>query len=551
MRKSKKQRRIMFLLILILGITIGFALLSTTLLINGTAGIKKNTWDIHWDSTSVVVNPTSVGDTTPSVIGTNDNTVEFETTLELPGEFYEFTVDAINEGTIDGEITLSEKKAFQSDGVTETTLPDYIKYTVTYDDGNTPAIGDILKASESKTYKIRVEYDSEATTIPSSDRTYKLKYTVTYEQHTSTTTPDHIPEPNDFSTDTWETIDKAVDDDNLDKYDVGDTKEIEFDADGDGTQEKHYLRIVNKSTPDECLNENFSQTACGFVLEFIDIITPAIMNPYTDGNSNGDGNYGGWQYSQMRGFVNNTIYNRLPEGLRTKIINTKVISGHGKKEVNNFTTIDKMYLPGTREIVLDIDGSTSRGNDSYDTAYNDTRQFDYYHELGIEFTSPLDSHDEINKESEDQTLSSYWLRSPFGNTDFCTIIGGAIINVNSDGTNSGIAPTFRLGKDWVLTNSKTPIKEQKWEYYLNPKLKLQNGWYQLKDFSNNDQWYFFENGYAKLGWYTDGNNNTYYLSELDIDGNGYADANRVHSGTINIDGTDYTFDSNGVCTNCN
>ena len=97
---------------------------------------------------------------------------------------------------------------------------------------------------------------------------------------------------------------------------------------------------------------------------------------------------------------------------------------------------------------------------------------------------------------------------------------------------------------------KKQKKKKKWEYYYNNKKKLENGWYKLKDFYNNDQYYFFENGFMKLGWYTDTNNNTYYLSEFDVDNNGYVDGNRVHDGTINIDGTDYTFDSNGICTSC-
>ena len=50
MGKNKKQKRIMFLLILIIGLTIGFAILSTTLNINGIAGINKHVWNIHWDS---------------------------------------------------------------------------------------------------------------------------------------------------------------------------------------------------------------------------------------------------------------------------------------------------------------------------------------------------------------------------------------------------------------------------------------------------------------------------------------------------------------------
>lgn len=54
----------------------------------------------------------------------------------------------------------------------------------------------------------------------------------------------------------------------------------------------------------------------------------------------------------------------------------------------------------------------------------------------------------------------------------------------------------------------------------------------------------------KLGWYTE-NNNTYYLSEFDGDNNNYVDGNRVHDTTLEIDGISYTFDENGICTNCN
>lgn len=102
----------------------------------------------------------------------------------------------------------------------------------------------------------------------------------------------------------------------------------------------------------------------------------------------------------------------------------------------------------------------------------------------------------------------------------------------------------------MLTNNINPLKDQKWEYYYSNNLKLQNGWYKLKDFSGNDQYYFFENGFMKLGWHTE-NNNTYYLSEFDGDNNNYVDGNRVHDTTLEIDGISYTFDENGICTNCN
>ena len=184
MRRRRKNTKLL-LVLLILGISIGFALLSQTLNINGIAGINKNTWDIHWDNTSVVVSPNSVQSETPIVKGTNDNTVEFSTELELPGDYFEFTVDAINEGTVDGIITITSSKTYEMIGgeEQEIQLPDYIKYTVTYDEGGTPTIGDILAKGTSKKYKVRVEFDENATDLPNEVKEYKYKYSVTYEQY--------------------------------------------------------------------------------------------------------------------------------------------------------------------------------------------------------------------------------------------------------------------------------------------------------------------------------------------------------------------------------
>ena len=105
-----------------------------------------------------------------------------------------------------------------------------------------------------------------------------------------------IREPKDFSTDSWETIVEAVEEGNTSKYNVGDTKDVELEGYG-----KHTLRIANKSTPSECSTSGFSQTACGFVLEFADIVTTHTMNDTIT-------NVGGWPATSMRTFVNNDIY---------------------------------------------------------------------------------------------------------------------------------------------------------------------------------------------------------------------------------------------------
>ena len=79
---------------------------------------------------------------------------------------------------------------------------------------------------------------------------------------------DKPSEPNSFATDSWPTIINAVKNNNIGKYNIGDTKTIDM-----GTYGTHTLRIANTSTPSECSTSGFSQSACGFVLEFADINT--------------------------------------------------------------------------------------------------------------------------------------------------------------------------------------------------------------------------------------------------------------------------------------
>lgn len=186
--KKKKSKKLLLLLLVIFTISIGFALLSTTLFINGTSTIKGNTWDIRWDSNSIAVTAGSVSAPDPTVTE-NDTKVSFEVDLELPGDFYEFTVDAINTGTIDGMISNIESSIKDGTGA-PATLPSYIHFSVTYDDGALIAKNQLLpKRVDAQTptrekYKVRIEYDREETTVPANDLSFTVTYDVTYQQAT-------------------------------------------------------------------------------------------------------------------------------------------------------------------------------------------------------------------------------------------------------------------------------------------------------------------------------------------------------------------------------
>lgn len=183
--KKKKEKKIILLLAILLVITVGYALLSQTLDINGTTNIKKTTWSIIWDN--VEVNENSVkGDavtTAAAITNTEKTLVEYSISLSEPGEFYEFTVDAKNEGTIDGMVNTVSNKVYESNGTTEKTLPEYLTYTVTYSDGKAIEPKHLLSAGSTEKYKVRVEFkDVAADKLPSQNETLKFKFEVEYVQ---------------------------------------------------------------------------------------------------------------------------------------------------------------------------------------------------------------------------------------------------------------------------------------------------------------------------------------------------------------------------------
>ena len=236
-----------------------------------------------------------------------------------------------------------------------------------------------------------------------------------------------IPAPNSFATDSWKTIIKAVKNNNISKYHVGDTRTIDM-----GTYGTHTLRIANTSTPSECSRTGFSQTACGFVLEFADIIRTRTMN---DTNTN----VGGWPATSMRTFVNNDIYNAIPSEIKNAIIDTTVVSGHGSTSgETNFTSTDKLYLLSTAEVWAQGSSNTIE----YDTARDVTRQLDYYKNLG---TSTSNYSGAIKKNGTSAT--DWWLRAASSNStnSFFSVYGNGDWYTNYAANTYGVAPAFRLG----------------------------------------------------------------------------------------------------------
>ena len=227
----------------------------------------------------------------------------------------------------------------------------------------------------------------------------------------------------DFATDSWSTIIANVKAGNGSEYAIGSTKEVNLGS----TYGTHTLRVANTSTPSECSGTGFSQSACGFVLEFADIITEHAMN---DTNTN----VGGWPATSMRTFVNNDIYNAIPSEIKNAIIDTTVVSGHGREDAENFTSTDKLYLLSTAEVWAN--------GQSCDTARDNTRQLDYYKNLG---TSTSNYSGAIKKSESSAVL--WWLRAANSrnNNYFLYVNNVGDWNYIYAYDTRGVAPAFRLG----------------------------------------------------------------------------------------------------------
>ena len=184
----KTNSMVLFLFVFILLFGVGFAYLNTTLSIEGVANVENSSWDIHFEN--VQISNGSIEATTPPTI-TDDTSVSFGVVLEKPGDYYEFTVDVVNDGTFDAKIdsisilpTLTIEQA------------NYLAYVVTYEDGAPIQQNDALNSGSSETLLIHLEYleNDDTSLYPEEDQDFDFSVSIDYIQGTGNTiSPPGVP----------------------------------------------------------------------------------------------------------------------------------------------------------------------------------------------------------------------------------------------------------------------------------------------------------------------------------------------------------------------
>ena len=160
-------------------LSIAYAALNTILTIQGNAEVVASTWNIYLDNPRV-----NVESSYPyNPIVKSSNTVEFSPYLNFPGAFYEFTVDVVNDGSIDAMIAnvikTPELTAEQA---------KYFKYEVSYANGESITTKQTLSKGTAMPIKVRVEYrnDLNSSDLPTGQVVLDLSLTLEYIQSDGT-----------------------------------------------------------------------------------------------------------------------------------------------------------------------------------------------------------------------------------------------------------------------------------------------------------------------------------------------------------------------------
>ncbi len=132
LKRRKRNQLVLLLVVLLTSISLGYAFLSQELTINGTGKVTASNWHIYFDN--LVLNQNNVtlstGDADAEIDEVTETDVTYTVTLKNPGDFYEFSVDVVNDGTIDAMVGSITSKLGGVEISTTNNLKSYLFYNV-------------------------------------------------------------------------------------------------------------------------------------------------------------------------------------------------------------------------------------------------------------------------------------------------------------------------------------------------------------------------------------------------------------------------------------
>ena len=143
----------------VVGVSVAYAALQTTLSIDGTAtvGTLESAWNIHWANVQQGAKDSTINYTqAPTISSSNDEEITWAATFTAPNTSLTFTANIVNEGTLNAKLTDVTYYIDITTGSEE--FNDKFDYTVTVDGTDiTSKKGKILGAGTSKTVMVTVK----------------------------------------------------------------------------------------------------------------------------------------------------------------------------------------------------------------------------------------------------------------------------------------------------------------------------------------------------------------------------------------------------------
>ena len=311
MRTRQKQRIIIgTLCAVIVGLAVGYAVLSQTLTINGTGSIASDFNILFTDIQEGTMN----GATTVNKQITDSTTATFTIDLSKPGASGEYLITVENRGTLDAYVE-------SINGIDEANSTEPTDITFSISD---IAVNDKLPASESKVFKVKVDWSSISTSIPSTNK--DLTLSINFAQDTG-----NVPTTGGTASDYL--IDNVVSED----INTSPTNGL-FGIDNQGelttSDSPREYRYIGADPDNYIQFNNELWRIIGIFDGQLKIIrSESLGNMAWDRNSFND-----WSKSSLQTYLNNDYYGTIDPEDQTKIDSTYVWKLGGSSSWDNVTT---------------------------------------------------------------------------------------------------------------------------------------------------------------------------------------------------------------------
>ena len=189
--RNGKMIAIAALLISIIGLSVGFASLSTVLTINGTGRVQTSNWDVHFENLGgpTLTGTAAIGAEEPVLTDTTFG--DFDVTFTSPKDSITYTFDVENTGSYDAEISAISIPTPSCNVDGDTTAESavnvckYLTYTLKYANGDDVEVGDTLaKTNGKESLVLTLAYGSPSAAELATENVSidNLQITMTYKQ---------------------------------------------------------------------------------------------------------------------------------------------------------------------------------------------------------------------------------------------------------------------------------------------------------------------------------------------------------------------------------